>query len=594
MSFVFKYLLFCLLLNTALYSTDKPNIILVISDDQGYGDLACHGHPYLQTPSIDKLASESVSLKDFHVFPTCSPTRAALMTGHWANRTGVWHTIMGRSLLRKNEVTLAKMLSETGYETGIFGKWHLGDAYPFRPEDKGFTTTYYHGAGGVGQTPDVWNNSYFDGAYYSGGKIVKAEGYCTDVFFEQGNAFIKKQAASGKPFFAYISTNAPHSPLLCPQKYIDPYLEQGLKEKDATFLGMITNIDENVGKTRALVEELGITNNTIFIFMTDNGTAHGNKIFNANMRGKKGSEYEGGHRVPFVIHYPAGGLSAKKEVSTLTHVVDVAPTLLELCGVLPTKGVKFDGVSIAPTLRGEKQELAERVVITDSQRVVDPIMWRKSAVMTQDWRLVNGKELYYMPDDPAQESDLAATYPEKVVELRIHYEKWWAELLPTFAESAEFIIGNAASEVVTLTAHDWISPRTPAWNQASIRNFKTVRNKNAEGYWAVDVEKAGEYQLKVYRWAPESGLALGASVLAEPDQPGFDKPYSAVDGLALELKNTSVKINGQLKATKKLDLAKPYAEMTVKLSAGKQKLSVIFETEKKDKFGVHYLQITKK
>ena len=161
-----------------------PNIVIVITDDQGYGDLGCTGNPVIKTPHTDKLANESVWLTDYHVAPTCSPTRAALMSGHWTNRTGVWHTIMGRSMLRAKEGTLGQFFKENGYETGMFGKWHLGDNYPYRPEDRGFTEVYRHGGGGVGQTPDVWDNAYFDGGYFHNGKIVQAKGFCTDVFFE--------------------------------------------------------------------------------------------------------------------------------------------------------------------------------------------------------------------------------------------------------------------------------------------------------------------------------------------------------------------------------------------------------------------------
>ena len=208
---------------TALWATQQPNIVLVITDDQGYGDLGFTGNPVIKTPHIDQLIKESVWLEDYHVGPTCSPTRCALLTGHWTNRTGVWHTVQGRSMLRTNEVTLADFLKGAGYETGIFGKWHLGDAYPYRPEDRGFTYTYYHGAGGIGQTPDVWNNDYFDDQYFHNGEIVQAKGYCTDVFFDEAKKFVDQSLEQGKPFFAYISTTAPHVPLSVPQEYLDMY-----------------------------------------------------------------------------------------------------------------------------------------------------------------------------------------------------------------------------------------------------------------------------------------------------------------------------------------------------------------------------------
>ncbi|HAR68072.1 MAG TPA: arylsulfatase, partial [Lentisphaeria bacterium] len=402
--------LLCLFAATTAFA--KPNIVMVITDDQGYGDLACHGNPVIKTPHIDKLHGESTSLTNYHVAPTCSPTRAALLTGHWTNRTGVWHTIRGRSMLRANEITLGQHLKDAGYQTGMFGKWHLGDTYPYRPEDRGFTEVYRHGGGGVGQTPDVWDNSYFDGSYFHNSKIVPAKGFCTDVFFAQGNAFIADSAKAGKPFFAYISLNAPHSPLHAPQKYLDMY--KGQKANIAAFFGMITNIDDNVGKTRDLLQELGVSNDTIFIFTTDNGTATGHRVFNAGMRGKKGSEYDGGHRVPFIVHWPAAGWNVKHGDHTLTHAIDIVPTLLEIAGGKAPEGYQFDGLDIRALLDPKVDaDWAARFLVTDSQRVVDPVMWRQSSVMSQRFRLINGEELYDIEADPGQKTNIAEQYPEQ-------------------------------------------------------------------------------------------------------------------------------------------------------------------------------------
>ena len=594
MNFLTKCFLLFGAVGSTLSATEQPNVVLVITDDQGYGDLACHGNPHVMTPNIDKLSGESVNLNDFHVFPTCSPTRAALMTGHWANRTGVWHTIMGRSLIRKNEVTLAQMFKDVGYETGIFGKWHLGDAYPFRPQDKGFTYTYYHGAGGVGQTPDVWNNSYFDGAYFNNGEITKAEGYCTDVFFKESDKFIKKNADKGTPFFAYISTNAPHLPLLCPQKYIDMYEEKGLKGNIATFLGMISNIDENVGNTRKLLTDLGIADNTIFIFMTDNGSAGGGKLYNAGMKGQKGSPYEGGHRVPFMIHFPKAGLNKKVVVKKLTHVVDIAPTLLEMCGIEKSNSIKFDGVSIKPLIEGKEQGWKERFVISDSQRVVDPVKWRQSSVMGQDWRLINGKELYFLPEDPGQKNNIAAKHPEKLAEMRAFYDAWWADLEPGFAETAEFIIGNEASKVVRLTSHDWISDVYPPWNQSHVRNINQRIGDKYDSYWAVEVETAGTYEVKLYRWPPESDTALNSALAAEPDQPGSGEPYSATEGQAVEIEGAVFIIDGKVIEEKEADGSQPYVSFDITFNKGKQKLSPHFILKNKKHLGAIYAVIEKK
>ncbi|MHC5056243.1 MAG: sulfatase-like hydrolase/transferase, partial [Planctomycetota bacterium] len=250
----------------------KPNVILVMTDDQGYGDLSCHGHPTLKTPHLDGLHAESTRFTDFHVSPTCSPTRAALMTGRYNNRAGVWHTIMGRSILLRDEVTAADVFAANGYRTGFFGKWHLGDNYPFRPEDRGFQTVWRHGGGGVGQTPDYWGNDYLGDTYWIDGKPTKFEGYCTDVWFDGLLKFV--EANRERPFFAYVPTNAPHGPFISPPEYPN----QG-------FYGMIRNIDDNMGRLMKRLDELGLAQDTILIFMTDNGTAAGN--FPAGMRGRK-------------------------------------------------------------------------------------------------------------------------------------------------------------------------------------------------------------------------------------------------------------------------------------------------------------------
>lgn len=334
-------------------ATSSPNVILVITDDQGYGDLACHGNPWIKTPYLDTLWKESVRLTDFHVSPTCAPTRAALMTGRYNNRTGVWHTVTGRTLLRENEVTLAQIFSDNGYATGMFGKWHLGDNYPRRPIDLGFQKAIWHGGGAIGNTNDYWDNDYFDDHYYDNGEYRPFEGYCTDVWFREAKKFIGDNR--DRPFFCYVATNAPHGPLYVEDKYSDPYTRDTLIPSPA-FYGMITNIDENIGALRAYLKEEGLDRNTIFVFMTDNGTASGVKLdgdwansfpteygYSAGMRGRKSSPYEGGHRVPCFIHWPAGGVEEGKDFDGLTAHIDLFPSLVEMCNLERKKGMTWTG-----------------------------------------------------------------------------------------------------------------------------------------------------------------------------------------------------------------------------------------------------------
>jgi arylsulfatase A-like enzyme len=568
-----------------LWAAQAPNVVFVITDDQGYGDLSCHGNPVLKTPQIDQLHDEGVRLLDYHVAPTCSPTRGALMTGHWTNRTGVWHTIMGRSLLRANERTMGQIFKDAGYATGMFGKWHLGDNYPYRPEDRGFTEVMRHGGGGVGQTPDFWDNAYFDGSYFHNGRPEAVKGFCTDVWFRYAKRFIRQQKKAGKPFFAYISTNAPHGPMHCPPKYSAPYKEQGTSV--ANFLGMIANIDENVGELRAFLDQQGLTENTIFVFTTDNGTSSGDKVFNAQMRGRKGSEYDGGHRVPFFVYWPAGGLTGGREVSPITAHVDVVPTLIDLCGITPPQGIRFDGRSIRPLLGGKQANWPDRILITDSQRVKDPIKWRKSAVMTSQWRLINGTELYKIKADVGQKEDVSQKHPQVVKRLRTAYEDWWTELEPTFAQDCPLTIGHTQDNPACLTGHDWITTGGAPWNQRMIRTGEA--RPATTGHWIVRVAQAGQYEIRLRRWPKEAHTALDAGLLAGGEVPGA-KAFRAHPGKALAIVGASLRI-GQHEAERPVQAGDKEAVFQMRLEPGVTQVHARFHTAEGKSMGAYYAYV---
>lgn len=493
----------------------KPNVILVITDDQGYGDVGAHGNAMIRTPNMDRLWSESVRLTDFHVDPTCSPTRAALMSGRYSNRSGVWHTIMGRSLMHPDELTLAEVFQSAGYRTGMFGKWHLGDNYPLRPEDQGFEYTVRHGGGGVGQGPDFWDNDYFDDTYWRNGEPEKFNGYCTDVWFEEAIAFVERNR--NEPFFCYLSTNAPHGPLFIAEKYWKPYHSQGVPENMARFYGMIENIDDNLGRLRRRLKEFGLDRNTILIFMTDNGSANALarardegvwRGFNAGLRGLKGSEYEGGHKVPFFMHWPDGALNEGRDVNQLTAHIDVLPTLIDLCEIEKPEGPPVDGQSLKPILYGDKTALRDRTLFVHSQRIAYPEPWRKTAVMTEDWRLVNGNELYFIKTDPGQTTNLIGQHPKVRDTLTDEYEMWWESLKPSFKDYVRIGLGSSAENPVNLMSHDWVveEQNQCSWRQNHVRN-----GHEATGPWAVNIERAGVYQIELYRWPkhldrPANGL----------------------------------------------------------------------------------------
>ena len=602
-----------LVLNVLVQAAEaKPNIVFVITDDQGYGDLGCTGNPIIQTPNLDALAAESSQLTDYHVAPTCSPTPAALLTGHWTDRTGVWHTVNGRSMLRENEITLGQLLKNHGYATGMFGKWHLGDNFPYRAEDRGFTEVYRHGGGGVGQTPDLWDNAYFDGHYFHNGNIVAARGFCTDVFFEQARRFIRECAQRRQPFLAYIAPNAPHGPLHAPQEYLDLYA--GQDKAIAAFFGMITNIDDNVGRIRALLRELGIAGNTVFIFTTDNGTATGARIFNAGMRGAKGSEYDGGHRVPFFCHWPEAGWDRKHVNDTLCHAVDIVPTLLDITGAKIPGGLQFDGVSIRRLLEpGAGSGWPDRFLVTDSQRVRDPIKWKQTAVMSQQWRLVNGKELYAIKADPGQQHDVADEHPEQVAKMRAFYDAWWAELEPTFAQTTEIYLGHPDHPLVNLTGHDWIQEALPPWNQQHIRRGyglpgmmtkgpkakakgkpppQPAAGKSVhQGHWAVKVMRAGCYEISLRRWPVEVDRPITAGLPAEPDVPGADRAFRAHEGAAIPVVRAALRVDGRELESKPVSGGDVQITFTAELAAGSHQLAPVFITANGDELGAYYATV---
>ncbi len=586
--FVCFHLLLMFILRDSVVA-NQPNVVIVITDDQGYGDLSCTGNPVLKTPEIDQLYSESVRLADYHVAPTCSPTRCAFLTGHWTNRTGVWHTIMGRSMLRENEVTMGDVFNANGYATGMFGKWHLGDNYPYRPEYRGFDEVFSLGGGGVGQTPDFWDNAYFDGQYFHNGVPTPVKGFCTDVFFDRGKNFIREQATSGKPFLAYIATNAPHGPMHSPPQYSAPYADQ--PKSLANFFGMIANIDENVGQLRRLLDELGIADNTILIFTTDNGTSAGDGVFNDGMRGKKGSQYDGGHRVPFFIRWPDGDLVGGRDVSPITAHVDVLPTLIDLCQIDAPEDVKFDGTSIAGLLKNEPlSDWPDRILVTDSQRVKDPIKWRASAVMTSRFRLIDGRELYDMNSDPGQIHNVAADHQEAVSRLRNFYESWWSELEPTFANETPIYLGHPAENPARLTCHDWITTEMTPWNQSQVR--AAMNGDENTGFWNVKVVEDGLYEIRLRRWPEESGAAIADALPPGASVPG-DKAFRVTAGKSFAAVKANLRIADQY-AVASVPAGAKEVTFEMQLRSGQTRMSAWFDTDGGDVFGAYYAYVLKK
>jgi arylsulfatase len=466
----------CQLTEGAELSGKRPNIVFCLTDDQGYGDLSAHGNPVLKTPNLDWLWSQSVRFTDFHVSPTCAPTRSALFTGRHEFKNGVTHTILERERLTLNATTLAQVLQRAGYATGIFGKWHLGDEADYRPNRRGFNEVFIHGAGGIGQNypgsgGDAPDNTYFDPAILHNGKFVKTTGYCTDVFYTQAMKWIESVKGQ-QPFFAYIPTNAPHAPYTA--RPADAALYAGAVPNDqvANFFGMIHNIDENIGRLLKKLDEWGIADNTLLIFMNDNGGTAGTQVYNAGMRGNKGTAWLGGTRAASFWRWP--GTLTPGDCRVLTAHIDFFPTLAEIAGVPLTAELQMqvEGRSLTALLADPSASWAERVLFTHLGR------WPKNAnpndfkfamcsIRTTRWHLVSdvgGKEpawkLFDVAVDYAERNEISAAHPGVVHELAAHYETWWTGVQPLLIN--EGVVGPNSNPFKELYWQQFGGGPTPA------------------------------------------------------------------------------------------------------------------------------------
>lgn len=478
----------------------KPNVLIVMTDDQGLGDFSFMGNPVLKTPHLDAFAKSAVRLTDFHVSPMCSPTRGQLMTGLSALRNGATSVTAGRTFLRPGLPTLPELFAKAGYKTGIFGKWHLGDVYPHRPKDKGFQESAYHlGWGQLNSTPE-FDRPLIDGRYFHNGEEKRYTGHCTDFWFDSAMAWMKERAAADEPFLCYLPTNAPHAPHIDLAKYIEPYQGKG----PAAFFGMIAHIDERFGDLEKFLANEKLRDNTIVIFMTDNGGTAGVQTFNAGLRAGKTTYYDGGHRVPCWIRWPAGKLGESRDIDTPTQNTDLLPTLCDLCGVPQPERAAADrpyaGMSLAGLLR-ENQELPERKLVVQYGQTPKQ---HEACVISGKWRLVKGEELYDIVADRAQQKNLAAEQPAVLKELRDYYEPWWAGVEPLVNDFVPQSIGAPEQPVVELTSGDW--ENIYADNSGFVR--EAVGGPTG-GHWHLQIEEPGDYEFTLRRWPELSKVALG-------------------------------------------------------------------------------------
>ena len=586
--------------------SDKPNVLIILTDDQGYGDMSCHGNPILQTPHIDRLHQESIRFTDFHVAPMCTPSRSQLLTGRDALANGACNVYNGRALLRRGIPTMAEMFAANDYQTGLFGKWHLGDNYPFRPEDRGFQETLWFPWACITAASDYWNNDYFDDHYRHNGVAEQYEGYCTDVFFEEAMQWMQQCHREGEPFFTLLATGADHIPYFVPDHYRDPYRDLNIHL--SSFFGMVANFDENLGKLEDMLCQTGLRDNTIVVFMTDNGAFLGLDVYNAGLREGKGSYYEGGHRVPCFIRWPSGGLRDPCDVGDPVQVQDTLPTLIRLCGLQNAPGAEFDGIDLSPALRDEEWQSPDRKMVV---QIWEPVKG-SGTVIWGPWRLLLAcDELYDLRTDPGQEHNIIDEHPEIAEEMRDYYDEWWARLRPDVMELERIRIGSETENPTCLNGLDWRGHSL--WFQSQIRSNQQwwAPGTIANGEWRVQVERLGRYEIELRRWPREADAPIcgtvpermptdRAFVGLEPTETGvFNYTFHmwswdsaalfGIEGKALPIRQARLRIGNQ-EWIKEVSADEKAARFTCELEAGPTTLETWFSDERgRELCGAHYV-----
>lgn len=491
---------------------DRPNVVIIMTDDQGFGDLGIQGHPVLKTPRIDALAAESATVGAFYVHPVCTPTRAALFTGRHPQRTTAIDTWIGRAMLEPEEVTIAERLREAGYATGIFGKWHLGDCHPMRPMDQGFDVSVVHRGGGIAQPadPEGGEGRYTNPILLRNGVLESFEGWCTDVYVDEMTAWMEAQHG---PFLAVLTTNAPHGPFHdVPIEEYERYKAMDLgptgasnHDRMARILAMDANIDENVGRILDTLERLGVAENTLVLYLHDNGADHDG--YSVGLRGRKGTVYEGGVRTPFYARWP-GRFPPGNRASAVGMHIDLVPTILASCEVEHSDG-RIDGRSLLGVLEGREAGDPERSVIIQAHRGDAPVEWSNAMIRSGRWKLVNPSgfgrelsegesaprvfELYDLLSDPSERNNLIAAEPAIATQLQAQYEAWFTDV-DRGGHAAYLpppISLGVITEPVWLTRQDWRRTTQGAWGGRS------------DGYWLVEPVTAGPFRIRV---RPVEGL----------------------------------------------------------------------------------------
>ncbi|MCU0959342.1 MAG: arylsulfatase [Pirellulaceae bacterium] len=555
----------------------RPNVLLVVMDDMGYGDLSCHGSPHVRTPHLDGLYASAMRLTDFHVAPMCSPTRGQLLTGLDAMRNGSTIVASSRMMVRADVPMAPALFAAAGYATGQFGKWHLGENHPHRPQDRGFQDCLWFPLQEISSLSDYWGNDYFDPVLRRGdGQPHQFTGYCTDIFFQEAIAWMQRQHQAEVPFLCYLPLNVCHGPQWAPRELREAIAREfrELSAGQIGYLAMLANADENVGRLEAFLAHTGLRENTVVVFLSDNGGYALVGRYNAGMRDGKSRLAEGGHRVPCFVRWPAGGIAGGRDVAGLTQVQDLLPTLLELCGVEAPAGTRFDGTSLAAPLRGQG-DVPDRTLVV---QYGVPQPFHMACVMRGRWRLLTDikglaagePELYNLAEDPLQKTNLIDTHPDMAHALRAAYDRWWAEVEPLTALRAATSLGHPDGGIVTLNCAQW---RENALTSV-VRLREGVKRR---GVWDVEIIRDGMYEIALRRWPEEAGLALRAAApawtprdTATPDHAGFPA------GAALPIAGAQLRIGAEI-TTLPVAESDTAAVFRVQLHAGRTELEANFQ-----------------
>lgn len=565
----------------ASVDSSRPNVIVILTDDQGYGDLSAHGNPILRTPHLDRLHNESLRLTDFHVASVCTPTRGELMTGLYALRNKAGMVPAGRNLMRRDVRTMPEIFAANGYATGLFGKWHLGDTYPHRPMDRGFQRVVWHKGWGLASEIEYDNDLRYT-RYLDQEETRFSDRFCANLWFDEAMAWMDQRAAANEPFFAYISLNTPHYPFHPLARDFARYRDAVEDPDLAGFLALIQNIDQNFARLDDWLEASGLRDNTLLVFMNDNGTAKGETIFNAGMRGKKGSPYEGGHRAICFLRWPGGDLGKPRGIAYPAQVTDILPTLADLLGFANVEPADFDGASLKPVLLAEDGAGPDRKLIVQYGGRIRPAKYAESSVIWNQWRLVGEHELYDIRADPGQQNDVAEQHPDVADAMRAHYEEYWAAIEASVEEVEPLIVRGDPGVFTDLTSNSWI--------EVDCDN----RTRTAEacgpprgGKWQIEVEQAGAYSVELSRWPFH--LERDLTVQGPPTTIG-GAPIAV--GKALPIAAAQLSVNGAAPVTERSMKGATSIPFTVELEGGRNTLQGWFrDGSGRDLAGAYYGRI---